>query len=166
MFLDLAKKYNDLKERKRREEAEAIRYCRELKNAESWQPSKSTPARPSLRVVLTDTGVVVHIVKEARDARMRNRLHLAQLRDRVRLPDPVPRPVVSGPCNLPLHAARRAADEASRALAICQPDVVALPSLGGSSDALFGCPQEALVPLSAPASETTTLQQFVAPPAV
>ena len=43
-ILDLAKKYNDLKERKRREEAEAIRYRREQKRADSWQPSKSTPA--------------------------------------------------------------------------------------------------------------------------
>ncbi len=165
MFLDLAKKYNDLKERKRREEAEAIRYRREQKRAESWRPSKSTPAR--LRsVLLTDMCVVVHIVEEARDAQLRNRLHLAQLRDRVRLPDPVPRPVVSGPCNLPLHAARRAAEKASRALAICQPDVAPLPALVSSFDALFGCPQEALVPFSAPASETTALQQIVSPPAV
>lgn len=110
--------------------------------------------------------VVVHIVEEARDAQVRNWFHLVQLRDRVRLPDPVPRPVVSGPCNLPLHAARRAAEEASRALAIYQPDAAALPALGGGFDTLFGCPQEALVPFSAPASETTALQQIVTPPAV
>jgi hypothetical protein len=90
-----------------------------------------------------------------------------QSSNRTRLPDPVSRPVAWAPCDLPLLAAARRAEEAMRSLAIGQPVVVDPVALGaGFDDALFGCPQEALVTVPAPASETTPFQHTVAPPAM
>jgi hypothetical protein len=94
-----------------------------------------------------------------------NWLHRLQLRDRVRLPDPVRRPVHVETSPLPLHAAARRAQEARESLAIPQPVVVPVPSLGAGFETLFGCPQEPLVPVSAPAPETSLVQQSVVPAA-
>lgn len=94
-----------------------------------------------------------------------NWFHRLQLRDRAPLPYPVRRPVHVETSPLPLHAAARRAQEARESLAIPQPVLVPVPSLGSGFETLFGCPQEPLVPVSALALETTFVQQSVAPAA-
>jgi hypothetical protein len=77
----------------------------------------------------------------------------------------VPRPAAQEVCGLPLHPAFCRAPEAVNSLTIFQPVVVPIPSPGKGYETLFGCPQEVLVPVSAPSSETSVFQHAVPPSA-
>jgi hypothetical protein len=89
---------------------------------------------------------------------MRNRW-----RDSLPLPD-FARPAVYQPVfELPPQAAASQALEVENTPPIYYPMAARLPAPGTGFEVLFGCPQEDLVTVSAPAPETVVFQQTVAP---
>ena len=84
-------------------------------------------------------------------------------RDSLPQPDFV-RPAVRQPVfELLPQAAARQALEVENTLPVYYPMAAQLPAPGTGFEVLFGCSQEALVPIFAPALETVVFQQAVAP---
>lgn len=89
--------------------------------------------------------------------------HMNRWRDNLSLSD-LARPAVRQPVfELLPQAAASQALEVENTLPIYYPMAAQLPAPGTGFEVLFGCPQEALVPVSAPALETVVFQQTVAP---
>ena len=77
------------------------------------------------------------------------------------------RPAVCQPVfELLPQAAASQALEVENTLPIYDPMAAQLPTPSTGFEVLFGCPQEALVQVSAPAPETVIFQQAVAPSAM
>jgi hypothetical protein len=144
---DLRTRIKEYKVKIYRDELESLRQLRVMKRNEYFCAGQSTRHRFHLASPLTS----VHTDTGHRAFHLQARLFRESLRDRTPFPEiprPAPREVLTS------------------TLAFAHPVPAPLPAIGSGFDILFGCPQQALVPVSAPDFETIAIQQTVAPSAV